>query len=306
MGANLLGRQPLPVERAAEAMADCFGAPVSSLLPGCRAPRPCPRVAPRGRGGALRRDRRPGHGEAPLDLRRLHQPVDGLSPGGGLRQRRDGRRRGAAGLRRGRGPRRAPLLPPLRRDPRPVPPITCGSWPGSPRPPTKPGPPNWPSCSCRCTSPSSRRLVRVESPDSGGLPPLLRRPPRRGAAAEPATGPAPANAARPRGPGALLRRLDIYAEDVSRFASDLRVPMDNNQTERDVRMVTLQQKISGGWRSETGAESFLATRSYPSPPPVNTATPPSTYSTYYTPATLDPRNRRPRTTTPDEPRDRPA
>ena len=48
-----------------------------------------------------------------------------------------------------------------------------------------------------------------------------------------------------------------------RFATDLRVLFDNNnQVERDVRMAKLQQKISGGWRSNTGAEAFLAVRSY--------------------------------------------
>jgi transposase len=62
--------------------------------------------------------------------------------------------------------------------------------------------------------------------------------------------------------GSLLRRLDIYQDDVLRFATDFRVPFDNNQAERDIRMIRLQQKISGSWRSEAGADAFLAVRSY--------------------------------------------
>lgn len=60
----------------------------------------------------------------------------------------------------------------------------------------------------------------------------------------------------------LLRRLDIYQDDVLRFAADFTVPFDNNQAERDIRMIRLQQKISGTWRSEAGADAFLAVRSY--------------------------------------------
>lgn len=60
----------------------------------------------------------------------------------------------------------------------------------------------------------------------------------------------------------LLCRLDGQREQVLRFATDFRVPFDNNLAERDLRMVKLQQKISGGWRTTAGAERFLALRSY--------------------------------------------
>lgn len=77
-------------------------------------------------------------------------------------------------------------------------------------------------------------------------------PPRTGKRGRPALGPA----------GSLLARLATHREDVLRFATDFRVPFDNNQAERDVRMVKLQQKISGGWRSDSGAHAFLDVRSY--------------------------------------------
>lgn len=77
-------------------------------------------------------------------------------------------------------------------------------------------------------------------------------PPRTGKRGRPALGPA----------GSLLARLETHRVDVLRFATDFAVAFDNNQAERDVRMVKLQQKISGGWRSENGAESFLDVRSY--------------------------------------------
>lgn len=76
-------------------------------------------------------------------------------------------------------------------------------------------------------------------------------PPRTGKRGRPALGPA----------GSLLARLATHREDVLRFTTDLRVSFTNNQAERDIRTVKLQQKISGGWRSQTGAESFLAVRS---------------------------------------------
>jgi len=60
----------------------------------------------------------------------------------------------------------------------------------------------------------------------------------------------------------LVLRLDQHQDDVLRFACDLNVPFDNNQAERDIRMIKLQQKISGCWRTREGADAFLALRSY--------------------------------------------
>jgi transposase len=60
----------------------------------------------------------------------------------------------------------------------------------------------------------------------------------------------------------LLDRLDAYRDDVHRFSTNFDVPFDNNQGERDIRMVKLQQKISGSWRTKAGADHFCAIRSY--------------------------------------------
>lgn len=59
----------------------------------------------------------------------------------------------------------------------------------------------------------------------------------------------------------LLLRLRDCKDDVLRFIADFDVPFTNNQAERDIRMMKLRMKISGGFRTLAGAETFATMRS---------------------------------------------
>jgi transposase len=90
----------------------------------------------------------------------------------------------------------------------------------------------------------------------------------QGRAANPALAPPPGDATGAKRRGRkkqtkaqnLLDRLTTHRAAVLAFMHDFRVPFDNNLAERDLRMLKVQQKIAGGFRSKEGAEAFARIR----------------------------------------------
>lgn len=79
---------------------------------------------------------------------------------------------------------------------------------------------------------------------------------------EPLPGPRPRGRPKHTKAQNLLLRLQVHERSVLAFLRDSRVPFSNNQAEQDLRMMKVQQKISGTFRTIEGAQTFARIRAY--------------------------------------------
>lgn len=62
----------------------------------------------------------------------------------------------------------------------------------------------------------------------------------------------------------LLERFRDFKDDILRFARDWRVPYTNNTAERAIRCARVKEKVSGCFRTKSGADDFARVLSFTS------------------------------------------
>jgi|LGOV01.1.fsa_nt_gb transposase len=61
---------------------------------------------------------------------------------------------------------------------------------------------------------------------------------------------------------ALVDRFVEYKGEICLFVNDFSIPFTNNLAEQDIRMIKVKQKVSGCFRTKTGADTFVTIMSY--------------------------------------------
>ena len=115
---------------------------------------------------------------------------------------------------------------------------------------------------CRCDDPS-REGRCTPAKQSAGFQAAYTRFLNEGLRANPPPTPTGKRGRPKRTPaGNLLERMATHRSAILAFVSDFRVPFDNNQAERDLRMLKVKAKVSGCFRSSVGAVQFCRIRGY--------------------------------------------
>jgi len=107
--------------------------------------------------------------------------------------------------------------------------------------------------------------TRMDAPLVASLKEQYTRLVEEGSRANPRAAPSvtPTRGRHKRGAARCLEdRLNASREQVLAFLDNFAVPFDNNLAERDIRMVKAQQKVSGCFRGEQGAQAFCRLRGY--------------------------------------------
>ena len=110
----------------------------------------------------------------------------------------------------------------------------------------------------------AKKMIRLEDKEVARLVRRYKAIIAQAIAINPPPAPVPGKRGKPKDSkaGNLARRLKVHRREALAFLYDFAVPFTNNLAERDIRMMKVQQKVSGTFRSPEGATNFCRIRSY--------------------------------------------